>query len=115
MGMSSNHRFDNNARGETPPESSLPAKKVLVIGTTGLSSADDAAIAAAAKSTAIVRSPNMSLAVNLVLALTERVAATLEALAVLALRAGEPAAAIAIFLASADASTADTSNAREIS
>lgn len=53
------------------------ARKVLVIGTTGLTPADEAAIAAAAERTAIVRSPNMSLAVNLLLALTERVAASL--------------------------------------
>lgn len=53
------------------------AGKVLVIGTTGLTAADEAAIAAAAERTAIVRSPNMSLAVNLLEALTERVAASL--------------------------------------
>jgi 4-hydroxy-tetrahydrodipicolinate reductase len=53
------------------------AKKVLVIGTTGLGAADDSAIVAAAKSATIVRSPNMSLAVNLLTALTERVAASL--------------------------------------
>jgi 4-hydroxy-tetrahydrodipicolinate reductase len=53
------------------------AKKVLVIGTTGLSAADDAAVIAATKSAVIVRSPNMSLAVNLLTALTERVAASL--------------------------------------
>ncbi len=51
--------------------------KVLVIGTTGLGPAEDAVIAEAAKRTAIVRSPNMSLAVNLLMALTERVAASL--------------------------------------
>ena len=53
------------------------AGKALVIGTTGLGAAEDAAIAAAAKRTVIVRSPNMSLAVNLLTALTERVAASL--------------------------------------
>jgi 4-hydroxy-tetrahydrodipicolinate reductase len=53
------------------------AHKVLVIGTTGLTPADEVAIAEAAKRTAIVRSPNMSLAVNLLLALTERVAQSL--------------------------------------
>lgn len=53
------------------------AKKVLVIGTTGLTAEDDAAVVAAAKSATIVRSPNMSLAVNLLTALTERVAASL--------------------------------------
>ncbi len=51
--------------------------KVLVIGTTGLTEEDVAAIAEAARKTAIVRSPNMSLAVNLLEALTERVAASL--------------------------------------
>src|SRR5579883_3103061 len=53
------------------------AQKVLVIGTTGLGPADDASIADAARRTAIVRSPNMSLAVNLLTALTERVARSL--------------------------------------
>jgi 4-hydroxy-tetrahydrodipicolinate reductase len=53
------------------------AKKVLVIGTTGLTAQDDAAVVAAAKSATVVRSPNMSLAVNLLTALTERVAASL--------------------------------------
>src|SRR5262245_20135665 len=45
------------------------AGKVLVIGTTGLTATDTAAIAEAAKKTVIVRSPNMSLAVNLLEAL----------------------------------------------
>jgi 4-hydroxy-tetrahydrodipicolinate reductase len=51
--------------------------KALVIGTTGLTEEDVAAIAEAARQTVIVRSPNMSLAVNLLEALTERVAASL--------------------------------------
>jgi 4-hydroxy-tetrahydrodipicolinate reductase len=51
--------------------------KGLVIGTTGLGPDDDRAIAAAAERAPIVRAPNMSLAVNLLMALTERVAATL--------------------------------------
>jgi len=51
--------------------------KVLVIGTTGLSDEDVSAIAEAARKTAIVRSPNMNLAVNLLEALTERVASSL--------------------------------------
>jgi 4-hydroxy-tetrahydrodipicolinate reductase len=49
----------------------------LVIGTTGCSTADDARIAEAAKRAAIVKAPNMSLAVNLLMALTEQVAARL--------------------------------------
>ncbi len=48
-----------------------------VIGTTGLSDEDLAAVAASAKKTAIVRSGNMSLGVNLLAALVERAAKTL--------------------------------------
>ena len=48
-----------------------------MIGTTGLSEADDKGIAEAARQAPIVRAPNMSLAVNLLLALTEQVAARL--------------------------------------
>jgi 4-hydroxy-tetrahydrodipicolinate reductase len=51
--------------------------KALVIGTTGMSAADEAAIAEAARRAPIVRAPNMSLAVNLLFALTEQVAARL--------------------------------------
>jgi 4-hydroxy-tetrahydrodipicolinate reductase len=73
--------IDFTAPKATLAHAGLAAKagKVLVIGTTGLASADEAAIADAAKRTAIVRSPNMSLAVNLLNALTERVAASLGA------------------------------------
>jgi 4-hydroxy-tetrahydrodipicolinate reductase len=53
--------------------------KALVIGTTGMGAADEAAIAEAAKRAPIVRAPNMSLAVNLLFALTEQVAARLGA------------------------------------
>jgi 4-hydroxy-tetrahydrodipicolinate reductase len=51
--------------------------KVLVIGTTGLSEADDKAVTEAAQRAPIVRAPNMSLGVNLLMALTEQVAARL--------------------------------------
>jgi 4-hydroxy-tetrahydrodipicolinate reductase len=54
------------------------AQAVHVIGTTGLSPDDQAAIARAAAHTPIVQAPNMSLGVNLVLALVERVARTLD-------------------------------------
>jgi 4-hydroxy-tetrahydrodipicolinate reductase len=54
------------------------AGKVHVIGTTGLSAADEAAIAEAAKTAVIVKSGNMSLGVNLLAALTKRVAKTLD-------------------------------------
>jgi 4-hydroxy-tetrahydrodipicolinate reductase len=50
---------------------------VHVIGTTGLSPADDDRIRAAAKTTAIVKSGNMSLGVNLLAALVRRAARTL--------------------------------------
>lgn len=52
-------------------------KKILVIGTTGLTGAVDEAIAAAAKRTAIVEAPNMSLGINLLVSLVEQVAARL--------------------------------------
>src|SRR5262245_27433660 len=51
---------------------------VHVIGTTGLTAADDARIAAAAKRATIVKSGNMSLGVNLLAALVKRVAKTLD-------------------------------------
>ena len=50
-----------------------------VIGTTGLDDKARAALAEAAKRIAIVHAPNMSLAVNLLFALTRQVAATLDA------------------------------------
>lgn len=53
--------------------------KVHVIGTTGLSQADERKIGDAAKSAVIVKSGNMSLGVNLLAALTKRVARTLDA------------------------------------
>lgn len=52
-------------------------KLAHVIGTTGLSAEDDAAVKKAAQSTVIVKSGNMSLGVNLLGALVRRVAATL--------------------------------------
>jgi 4-hydroxy-tetrahydrodipicolinate reductase len=57
----------------------LAAKHELVhvIGTTGLSAADEKKIAAAAKSAVIVKSGNMSLGVNLLAALAKRVAKAL--------------------------------------
>jgi 4-hydroxy-tetrahydrodipicolinate reductase len=49
-----------------------------IIGTTGLSAEDDAKIAEAAKRTAIMKSGNMSLGVNLLAVLTKRVAQALD-------------------------------------
>src|SRR5205807_2397802 len=50
---------------------------VHIIGTTGTSAADDAKIAEAANKTAIMKSGNMSLGVNLLAVMTKKVAATL--------------------------------------
>jgi len=54
------------------------SRKVHVIGTTGLSATDEAKIKDAAKTAVIVKSGNMSLGVNLLAALTRRVAKTLD-------------------------------------
>ncbi|MGH6817011.1 MAG: 4-hydroxy-tetrahydrodipicolinate reductase [Hyphomicrobiaceae bacterium] len=54
------------------------ARIVHAIGTTGLSEADEAAIAAAARRTTIVAAGNMSLGVNLLVALTRKVAEALD-------------------------------------
>ena len=53
------------------------AKVAHVIGTTGLTAEDDAKIAAAAKTTTIVKSGNMSMGINLLAALVERAAKSL--------------------------------------
>jgi 4-hydroxy-tetrahydrodipicolinate reductase len=55
----------------------LTGGKVHVLGTTGLSADDEAKIKAAAKTAIVVKSGNMSLGVNLLAALTKRVAKTL--------------------------------------
>jgi 4-hydroxy-tetrahydrodipicolinate reductase len=52
--------------------------KVHIIGTTGMSAEDDAKVTAAAKRAVVVKSGNMSLGVNLLAALTKRVAKTLD-------------------------------------
>ncbi len=54
------------------------ASKVHIIGTTGLSAADETKIKDAANKAVIVKSGNMSLGVNLLAALTRRVAKTLD-------------------------------------
>jgi 4-hydroxy-tetrahydrodipicolinate reductase len=58
-------------------ELTAAAGKVHIIGTTGHSAAEEAAIAQAAKRATIVKSGNMSLGVNLLAALAKRVAKTL--------------------------------------
>ena len=59
-------------------QAAAKAGKVHVIGTTGFSSAEEDAIAAASAKAAIVKSGNMSLGVNLLAALVKRVAKTLD-------------------------------------
>jgi 4-hydroxy-tetrahydrodipicolinate reductase len=54
------------------------AEAVLVIGTTGLDEAQNAAIARAAQHATIVQAPNMSLGVNLLLAVVKQVAGMLD-------------------------------------
>ena len=56
----------------------LTAGKAHVIGTTGLSAEDEAKIKDASKNAVIVKSGNMSLGVNLVAAITKRVAKVLD-------------------------------------
>ena len=73
--------IDFTAPAATLAFAALAAKtgKVHIIGTTGLSAADEAAIKDAARKAVIVKSGNMSLGVNLLAALTRRVAKTLDA------------------------------------
>ncbi len=54
------------------------ARAVHVIGTTGLTAADEAQIAAAARHSPIIKAGNMSLGVNLLVAVTRRVAEALD-------------------------------------
>jgi 4-hydroxy-tetrahydrodipicolinate reductase len=72
--------IDFTAPAATLTFAALAAKghKVHIIGTTGLSVADEAKIKDAAKTAVIVKSGNMSLGVNLLAALAKRVAKTLD-------------------------------------
>lgn len=55
------------------------ARIVHIIGTTGFSESDEAAIKAAARHATVVKAGNMSLGVNLLTAITRRIAETLDA------------------------------------
>ncbi len=72
--------IDFTSPAATRKHAKLAAKygKALIVGTTGLSAADEKEIAAAAKKTVIVQSANFSVGVNVLLALVERGAATLD-------------------------------------
>ena len=54
------------------------ARIIHVLGTTGFSQADEVAIAAAARHATIIKAGNMSLGVNLLMALTRKIAAVLD-------------------------------------
>lgn len=71
--------IDFSSPAATVALASLAAARGIahIVGTTGLSDADLAALAEAGKRTVVVRSGNMSLGVNLLAALVKRVAATL--------------------------------------
>ena len=72
--------LDFTAPAATVAFASIAAKhgKVHVIGTTGCTAEHDKAIASAAKGATIIKAGNMSLGVNLLLALTKKVAAALD-------------------------------------
>ena len=72
--------LDFTAPAATVVFANIAAKhgKVHVIGTTGCTAEHDRAIAAAAKRATIIKAGNMSLGVNLLLALTKKVAAALD-------------------------------------
>lgn len=72
--------IDFTVPSATVDHAKLAAKAgiVHIIGTTGFSADDEAAIAEAAKRAVIVKSGNMSLGVNLLAALVKRVAKTLD-------------------------------------
>jgi 4-hydroxy-tetrahydrodipicolinate reductase len=69
--------FTAPAASASHAEAAARAGKALVIGTTGLDAAHEAAIAAAVRKIPIVRAPNMSLGVNLLLGLVRQTAAML--------------------------------------
>lgn len=71
--------FTNAATAQTHAATLASAGKAWVLGTSGLSAADEAAVAAAAQRIPVVYAANFSAGVNLVLALAERMAAALPA------------------------------------
>ena len=71
--------FTNAATAQTYAATMVAAGKPWVLGTSGLSEADEAAVAVAARQIAVVYASNFSAGVNLVLALAERMGAALPA------------------------------------
>ena len=68
--------FTSPAATAAHSELAAQSKAAHIIGTTGLDAESQGAIDRAARHTAVVRAPNMSLGVNLLLALVERAAAS---------------------------------------
>ena len=71
--------FSNAATAQPHAAALARAGKAWVLGTSGLSAADEAAVAAAAERIPVVYASNFSAGVNLVLALAERMGAALPA------------------------------------
>jgi 4-hydroxy-tetrahydrodipicolinate reductase len=71
--------FTNASAIQATAKSMANSAKPWVLGTSGLSAADEAAVAAAAETIAVVYAANFSAGVNLVLALAERMGAALPA------------------------------------
>lgn len=71
--------FTNAATAQPTAAALAKAGRAWVLGTSGLSEADEAAVAAAARRVPVVYASNFSAGVNLVLALAERMGATLPA------------------------------------
>ena len=71
--------FSHASTVATHAQALAAAGTAWVLGTTGLSAADEAAVADAARHVPVVYAPNFSTGVNLVLALAERMAAALPA------------------------------------
>ncbi len=72
--------IDFTTPGNTAHFSALAAqgKAVYVVGTTGLEEAEERALSLAARHTPVIHAPNMSLGVNLLMLMVERVARTLD-------------------------------------
>jgi 4-hydroxy-tetrahydrodipicolinate reductase len=71
--------FTHASTASAHAQALMTAGTAWVLGTTGLSATDEAAVAEAAKHVPVVYAPNFSTGVNLMLALAERMAAALPA------------------------------------
>jgi 4-hydroxy-tetrahydrodipicolinate reductase len=71
--------FTNSATAQATAQAMATSGKPWILGTSGLSAADEAAVAEAAKAIPVVYASNFSAGVNLVLALAEQMGAALPA------------------------------------